>query len=972
MAAEGGGARGRKDTAGSIGAWRGLLRLAGVDLRPGEGNVALLLFLCFFLFITFQYVTKSVRQSTFIDSRGAAELPWVYLSVALLSYPFLLLYSRLANRYLRHRLMSLTCAVIGASMLLCWWLFQFDWPWLAYAFYVWISLVYVMNVTQFWSFSSTVLDPRQAKRLFGFVGAGGLLGGVAGGQVASLVARVADTRSTFLVAAVLVLAAAALVHQVHRAHPALDEAPGASGLEKLETARGGLSTLRGSRHLQGIALIVVLTTVVAQIVDFQFNWAAEQATTTLDQRTEFFGNFFSIMGIAAFLFQLVFTARIHRLLGIGFALRVSPLTMALGTGLLFVAAGWLPGALLGAALVLKIGETGLRYSLDQATRELLYLPVPARTRVKAKAFIDVFMARGAKGLGALLLLPVTFGLVTAIQSGWITLALIAVWLAVTARAYREYVRSFRAGLRDRDLDPTVPINVSDGKTLELLLQALGSSDSRQVLHALEILTAHGRQGLVPPLLLYHDAPEVRRRTLEILDAADRRDASGLVERRLADEDPEVQAEAIRVLARFQGRGVCDLMLPKLAEGEPAIRAAAIACLTLHGDEEAVRRAETALRELLGDADPAARREAAKALGAISEPLFQGHVVQLLYDRDPEVVRAAIAAVERRVARDGFQPIYAPTLVALLQDRRVKHEARSALIAIGEPAVPALCHFLTAPDEPLWVRRALPKTLARIGGVAARGGLLDALEGSDDGFLRRKLIEALAHADGMAGSPDVEERLMGELRREAEAYLRDLSRLEALGLAPSGRLVGPAVAWDPDAAPSLLQTLLAERLDDHLHNLFGLAALRLPAPDVWAAHRAITSRHPATVSRALEYLDNFLSGDLHRSLFAVVGDTPLAERLALARGRGGPRPTQDTTLDELLQTEPVTQRSERRDLALAALYAVYVERRSALYDRVKALMEIDEPAVAETARWVAARLSLGRGVPRADAGGAPGA
>ena len=46
----------------------------------------------------------------------------------------------------------------------------------------------------------------------------------------------------------------------------------------------------------------------------------------------------------------------------------------------------------------------MRYSLEQATRELLFLPVPSQARVKAKAFIDVFVQRGAKGMAALLLL----------------------------------------------------------------------------------------------------------------------------------------------------------------------------------------------------------------------------------------------------------------------------------------------------------------------------------------------------------------------------------------------------------------------------------------------------------------------------------------------------------------------------------------------------------------------------------------
>jgi hypothetical protein len=171
-----------------------------------------------------------------------------------------------------------------------------------------------------------------------------------------------------------------------------------------------------------------------------------------------------------------------------------------------------------------------------------------------------------------------------VQAGWISLALIAIWFGVTAVASREYVRAFRVGLKQRTVDASIAVDLSDVTTLELLLESLGSSDRRQVLHCLDILAANGRGELVPPLLLYHDEPEVRLRTLGILADLGRVDVAPLIERRLGDSDPEVRAEAIRVLAVMQGKDVCQLMLPKLEEGDPGVRAAAVACLANHGDE----------------------------------------------------------------------------------------------------------------------------------------------------------------------------------------------------------------------------------------------------------------------------------------------------------------------------------------------------------------------------------------------------
>ena len=86
--------------------------------------------------------------------------------------------------------------------------------------------------------------------------------------------------------------------------------------------------------------------------------------------------------------------------------------------------------MISAAWFLKISEAGLRYSLDQATRELLFQPVPAHQRPQAKAMIDVFVQRLAKGAAAILLLTVTFGVVSVPHIGWFSLVLIVVWLVL--------------------------------------------------------------------------------------------------------------------------------------------------------------------------------------------------------------------------------------------------------------------------------------------------------------------------------------------------------------------------------------------------------------------------------------------------------------------------------------------------------------------------------------------------------------
>lgn len=956
----------REPVTSNGGGWRLLAARMGIEVHPGEGAAAVLLFWCFFLFVTFQYTTKAVRQSSYIEGLGAANLPWVFLTVALCSYPVLRIYSRFAGRVSRRHLLAATCGINVVGLVVFWWLFQFleQWPWIAFVLYVWMSIAYVMNYSQFWSFANHVFDPRQAKRLFGFIGAGGLLGGIAGGQVAKVVSSQAGTRTNFLVAAAVLMLAGALVYVGHRFRPSDASAVAGAGAfagDRMQAVRSGFEALRSSRQLRLIAGVMVLMTVVAQVVDLQFNWAVQQATTDLDDATRFFGNFFSIMGVAAFLFQLLFTSRIHRGMGVGVAMRILPVAMALGSTAVLGAYYLVPRLLLGGALLLKVGENGLRYSLEQSTRELLFLPVPSKLRMQGKALIDVFVQRGAKGLAALLLLPVTPAIAwisPPVLAGWIALPLIIVWLGVTVLAYREYVRSFRRGLVESEV-ANEPLNIRDSKTLTLLVQALSSSDRRQVIQSLDILEANDRANLVPPLLLYHDDPEIRHRTLVILARAGRVDAAPLIEKTLQDEDPEVRAEAIQVLAKLHGEDACELMLPRLEDTNPPVQGSAVACLANHGNDAMVAAATKTLNLLLSEADPRVRSEAAKAIGAVHEPLYQEKLIQLLYDRDVSVVREAISAIRRRVARDGFNPLYIPTLISLLQSRRIKHEAREALVALGEPALPALNHFLADRDEPLWVRRALPMTVAKIGTLAAATALVEHLGGDRDDFQRRQLVEALgALPDDIRHSVDVKV-IEEQIRKEACAYLQSAVDLHALGLLDKGRFDGPCVTWSSDVLdPSLVERLLAERLDGHLHKLFGLLAVLYPPRDVWAAYRSLTSRRPALRTHALEYLDNALSGEVRRNVFAVIGDETFGEKLMLAQRQfGAVAQTKVDTLRRLLDAA-LANESEENHLTLATLYTIHSDRVTELYGRVTDLIAAAvDPFVAETASWVADRLGL---------------
>jgi AAA family ATP:ADP antiporter len=926
-------------------------------IHPGEGRLAWLFFFNFLILTTVHFAGKSVRQATFIDSLGAEKLPWVYLAVAVISFPVLVLYSKLATRIRLPILILASTLLHVAGLVVFFVLFGVERGWVAVAYYIWLGMAFAIAVSQFWTYANQVFDPRQARRLFSFIGAGGLLGSVLGGLLAVNVTRALGTRYTLLGAAAVLLVVPATIVWIDKVCRPAAATPALRRGEHLEEARGGLRTLRGSRLLAMIAMLMLATVTIGQLVQWQFYWYVEKNTSVLDQRTSVIGFSFILMGIAGFLFQLIFTGRIHRVLGVGAGMRVLPGTVAvaqLAVVMAVASAGVYP-----LVWVLFLAEGSLRHSVDQVTRELLFLPVAEDLRVRAKSFIDVFVQRFGKGAAAILIL-VTLELLPPAFVGVLTLVLALAWVALTFQARREYVTAFREGLKSGLVQQDAAIDPTDVTTVTTLVQSLGSSDSRMVLHGLDLLSASGEGRLVPPVLLHHESADVRRKTLEILAATNRVDAAPLVERAMSDQDAGVRTGAMRTLAVLRGEHAAKLALERLDDPDAHVRATAVASLLAAGDGDGGRRAESILVELAGDDDPLVRADTVRALGQVADPIASDVIVAMLYDRDLAVVKAAIDTVRQRVARCGANPLYATILISLMGNRRLKHEARNALVVQGESAVKPLVLFMRSKDEQIWVRRAVPKTVALIGAQSGADELLASLDAGDS-MLRAKIIEALVYMRTRDPAISFHRRAVTQnLSREAAGYVRLLADLWAVSSLHEARLDGPLAVWQSDGrVPTLPQQLLAHRLARSVNNIFGLLELINDPEDVLAAQRSLLSGQPKLRARALEYLDNTLSGSVRRDVFAVIDDAPPEDKLRRAKLIFDVDvQTPEQTLERLIRIDPREDPSAI-GIVLAALYSVWNEEIESLYPLVRSVAgETNDEMVRETAVWVSRRVEGG--------------
>ncbi|HMF61361.1 MAG TPA: Npt1/Npt2 family nucleotide transporter, partial [Vicinamibacterales bacterium] len=686
-----------------------------VDVRREESFTALLMFSYSCLAMTAYNAIKPLTRSKFISNLGADNLPYVLLGAGLIIGVIMAGYSWLMARLPRRWGLPITQAGMAVGLLVFWFLFQTNATWVSVAFYVAGLILGVLLISQFWTLANVVYGPRQAKRLFGFIGGGAPLGGIAGSALASYASKIGSV-NLILPSAGLMAICAVLVALIIRRERVEADPVAAVKNEKGVSATEAFDLLRQSKHLQIIALVISFAAVGAAIIEQQLNMAAQasKGAGATDSITEFLAQVGLWTSSIGFVIQVWLTSRIHRYLGIGFALMVLPVSLG-STAIVMLLNGalWAPG-------LARVLDQSLRYTVDKTTREILFLPLPADIKLKAKSFVDVTVDRMAKAFGALILLVLVkpWGLNLDWQRlSYASLTVTALWIFMALRARKGYLTAFRRSIDRRDVVPDdVRLSGGDLSTIETLVQELSQPDPDRVVYAIDMLESLDKRNLVTPLLLYHESSTVRRRALRAIGSV-RRDIAltwlPQVRRMLGDPDSGVRAAAIVAIGAINNEDAATLSRPLLTDPDPRIRVTAAVALAASSVPADVDAAEAALFSLAADASPdgvRGRRDVAAAIRHIVDPRFRRILISLLYDSSPEVANEAMESVQAIGASDF---LFVPTLVSLLRSRTLKGRARDVLVSYGEPVVNALAHFMHDPIEDVWVRRHIPGTLALI-------------------------------------------------------------------------------------------------------------------------------------------------------------------------------------------------------------------------------------------------------------------
>jgi len=871
-----------------------------VDIRPEERRNTLAAFVTLLGLTTGHTLLETARDVLFLAKVPITHLPWMYLVIVVLTLALSQVRGARADSKRGVAGSLIVAAVVTAGF---WALVPTKNPSIhaLYALYVWTGLFASWAMVQFWTLLGRIHTLTQAKRVYGFIGAGAVLGAVVG-ALSARAAMLLSPRSSILVSAIIfgLSSIPCMLVSVPRSDEPADSRPSWS-MEPKRPLRASFELLWGNAFARRVLAIVLVSTITVTVGDYLFKSRVAEAYPDPRRLGVYLSWFYAATNALALVAQLLVGPWLFRRHGTQRALFAFPLLM-LGAAVTVIVSG----GRLASAVGLKAVDGGLRYSIHKTGTELLLVPVPDGVRERIKPIIDLIGARGGQALASVGILGLlAWRAVDAVTLASIVAGCAFAWIVVVFTIRGLYLDVFRETLRSGGISGKAELPELDLDTLETLLGGLNSSRDADVIAALEILAEQHRERLVTALILYHPSREVVIRALEIFTERGRTDFVSIADRLNGHPDREIAAAALR--ARTAVAPDRELLLKRLDEPCHQVSANALIALMARGWIDA-GEADRRLGLALEDGSWHTASELARAIRIIApvrgdvtamEDRFDRLLVELdihaasLRDAteadvpaEQSVVDPVMLAVTHFDVRVRLEvaramsvrrnPVFVGPLLAMLARHELRATAREGLVGIPS-ALDALAEALASKETRREVRLHIPRTICLFQPVEASKILLRQLEAEKGGAVRYKVIRGLVNLRRTHARLTFDRRIIGDAVEGTLAHAEELRAWsQALGRADDQPSTSTKMANPLQAAHHLLADLVHDKELHATHRLFLLLELGTndQFDDIW---RGLRGRSAKARASSLELLENVLPQNIRDRVLALVEEEPAGER-----------------------------------------------------------------------------------------------
>ena len=390
-----------------------------VDVKGHELATLLWAFFYFYCLLCSYYIIRPIRDAMGI-STGIESLQSLYILTIIVMLALVPFFGWLTSRWPRRKFLPFIYLFFIINLLIYYALFRLlpGSDLVAQSFYLWVNVYNLFVVSVFWSFMTDVFDDEQAKRMFGFIAAGGSAGAITGPLITSTLINVMAPHNLLLLSAFFLVIAIACIKRIVKADEVMDlhilsknTANGASHTpagdpvreNKEESLSGsiwaGVALVWRSPYLLGICVIMLCYSVLSTFLYFQQVQIIAEAYSDSNSRTLVFARVDLLVNVLTILCQLFVTGRLINWLGLGVSLALVPIVLAIGLTLLGLAPTLGMSMLVVVITLQVIRRTGY-YAIINPAREALYVVLTRAEKYKAKNFIDTSVYRGGDVISA--------------------------------------------------------------------------------------------------------------------------------------------------------------------------------------------------------------------------------------------------------------------------------------------------------------------------------------------------------------------------------------------------------------------------------------------------------------------------------------------------------------------------------------------------------------------------------------------
>jgi AAA family ATP:ADP antiporter len=858
------------------------------DIRAGEFKRAFLMMLYIFLVISSNLILKPTVISLFLSEFGVDQLPIVFIFVAVFAAVGIAIYSHSLKTTSINLIIVRTFLYSNLSFFLFWILIEVNFlnGWALYLFYIWVAIFSVLSASQFWIFANLIFNTREAKRLFGFIGAGAIAGGIFGGYLTSILAGIIGSENLILISIAMLSGCIPIVNYLWKNNVLNYQ----SHVKQMKSTKvftdHPIKMIKSSRHLTYLASIVAISVIVARLVEFQFSAIASSEILNEDELTSFFGFWFSNMNIISLIIQLFLTRRVVGVFGVGSSLFFLPAGIFIGTFAVFISPH------LWAAILLRISDGSLKQSINKSSMELLALPVPVEIKKQTKSYIDIFVDSFATGVGGVILLVLSSGFNISIRYISLgTIILLIGWLYIVFQVRKEYLNSFKLKLENnKDSIDKKKYDLNNESVLGGIIKILTTGTEKHIIQTLNVIKEVQNDKLLPTLesLINHPSSKVQLEVLRNLYFYKSHNYKKEVELLINDPDEEVRIAAFHYLFEHAPEDSLNLMNKYINHPDTKINSSALVSLAAEVKDNSYLKDQFNLDKIIDEKLNRLKKKSisdtlelekittVRVISIASLTEKYSEINNFLQDSSVRVVNAAIESIGHILLRE-----FIPVLIEKLDSPETARAAILTLRMYGDTAIFKLSKKFNDPQTDKQTKKNILEVIETNGSKDSVNLLFSALE-KEDYWLQKDILKTLNNLKKNFPMLKFDwDRIVHKLYDEVKLELEIISSLYLqTHIEEKEEVEGYQTEKGKKifTARKNLISLLEKRMDSGLERIFRLLGLKYPPDDMIEILNSIQSSKEDLRSNAVDFLDNLLDVNLKKLIIPLIEIT-ISEKIS---------------------------------------------------------------------------------------------